>query len=95
MTDWMTLWWVWAVVAVAFAILEVLLPAFIFLGFTIGGVAMAALVAMGLLPANAGGLLLIFALLSLLGYIGLRLILGNPAEQVKVIRHDINETRPR
>jgi inner membrane protein len=69
MTDWLTLWWVWAVVAVAFAILEVLIPTFVFLGFTIGGVAMAALVAMGVLPTSAGWLLLIFALASLAGYI--------------------------
>ena len=93
MTAWLTLWWVWAAIAVGFAILEVLLPAFVFLGFTIGGAATALLVWLGWLPANNGLILLVFALASLAGYIGLRLALGNPADQVKVIRHDINDNR--
>ena len=88
--DWLAQWWVWAAAAVVFAILEVLIPAFIFLGFTIGGAAMALLVGVGLVPTTAWGAV-IFAALSLAGYVVLRLALGNPREQVRIITRDIND----
>jgi len=91
MTVWLTVWWFWAAVAIAGVILEVLIPAFLFLGFSIGGVIMAVLVGLGLLNVTPAWGALIFALLSLAGYIVLRLMLGNPREQVKIITRDIND----
>lgn len=89
MTPW-TEWWVWLVVAVVFGGLEILLPAFVFLGFSGGALAVAGLVALGL-DLGVGWTLVIFALLSGAAYGGLRLALGSQAGRAKVIRKDINE----
>lgn len=89
--DILTDWWVWAAAAIVFAIVEVLMPTFIFLGFTIGGAIMALLVGFGVLPFTPSWSLVAFAGLSLAGYIGLRMVLGAPGGEVKVITKDVND----
>lgn len=85
------LWWAWAAAALILAILEVLIPGFIFLGFAIG----AFLVAMMLL--NLGLLLslplliLIFAALSLIAWLILRALFSLPRGQVKRFHDDVND----
>ena len=91
MIVWLTVWWAWAAVAIAAVIFEVIFPAFLFLGFTIGGAIMALLIGLGMISPTPAWAVLMFALLSLAGYIGLRLALGNPREQVKIITRDIND----
>lgn len=90
MTLW-SIWWVWLAGALALAILETLLPGFIFLGFAIG----AALVGVGLLilgPATSLPLLLlVFALLSLAAWLAMRHYFKLPEGQTKIIHHDIND----
>ena len=91
MTDLMTTWWVWLAAALALAILEVLVPGFVFLGFAVG----AAIVGLMLLgPASLLSvplLLLIFAALSLVTWLLLKRFFALPKGQVKTFNHDINE----
>lgn len=88
-----SLWWVWMIGALALAILEVLAPAQIFLGFAVG----AAGVGLGLLlgvPGMATSLpitLVVFGVLSLIAWIAIRQMVGVREGQVKVWDRDINE----
>jgi membrane protein implicated in regulation of membrane protease activity len=85
-----SLWWVWGVIALGLAIVEILLPGFIFLGFAIGAAAVAVILLTPLsltLPA----LLLVFAVLSLVAWLGLRRIFSLPKGQVKTFDTDIND----
>ena len=89
-------WWVWVAGGLAIAILELLVPGYIFVGFAIGAVLTG--VAMGLeLPGSAwmmastGNALTVFAVLSLLAWLTLRRLLGVRHGQVKRIDHDIND----
>lgn len=88
-----SVWWVWIVGALVLAIVEVLAPAQIFLGFAVG----AGLTGLALLigiPGLAGSLpatVLVFAILSLIAWITIRRAVGIRRGQVKVWDRDINE----
>lgn len=88
--SWWLLWWVWVAVAVTLGVLEVLVPAFVFLGFSGGAFATALLVALGF-DAGLGGTLLIFALISSAAYGALRLSLGAHKGTARVVDRDIND----
>lgn len=86
------IWWVWMGAAMVFAILEVVVPAWIFLGFALGAFLLGVLLALGIgLGLSLPWLLVIFAALSLLGYLCLRQIFGIRQGQVKVWDRDIND----
>lgn len=91
--EWWSLWWVWIVGALAMAILEVLAPAQIFLGFAAGaaGVGLALLIGIPGLSGSVPILLLVFSVLSLIAWLLLRPLMGVREGQVKHIDHDINE----
>ena len=85
-----SIWWVWIAGGFALGVAEVLLPGFIFLGFAMGAVLTGVLMGIGVsvsLPLT----LLIFALLSLASWIGLRLTVGVKKGQVKLWDKDIND----
>lgn len=87
-----SLWWVWGAAGLVLAILEVLMPGFVFLGFAIGALACGLLLA--LLGANTFGLsalLFVFAGLSLVAWLLLRRYFALPQGQVKTFDHDIND----
>lgn len=64
-------WWVWGVAAVALAVGEVILPSYILLGFGIGAAVVALLLLIGLpLAASWQVMVLVFAVISLLSWIG-------------------------
>ena len=84
-------WWFWLSFAAVLGILEVLLPAFVFLGFALGAAAVGVLLATGLFAVTASWSFVIFALLSLLGYVALRAVFGGHHGQVKRIDRDIND----
>lgn len=88
--SWWLLWWVWIAVAIALGLLELLLPAFVFLGFSAGAFATALLVALGL-RTGIGGTLLLFALISSAAYGALRLGLGRQGGRARIVERDINE----
>ena len=85
-----TVWWVWVVFGVALAVLEVLVPGFVFLGFAIAAVMVGVLVAVGLLGSNVPVLVLVFAVLALAAFVVLRRVVGVTKGQVKVWDKDIN-----
>jgi len=83
-------WWVWVVASVGLAVLEVLVPGFVFLGFAISAAVVAVLVGFGLLGGNVPVLVLVFAVLALVAWLGLRGAVGVTKGQVKVWDKDIN-----
>jgi membrane protein implicated in regulation of membrane protease activity len=85
-----TIWWVWVLAGVGLAILEVVVPGFVFLGFAIGAGLTGLLVLAGAAPANVALLTLVFAVLSLVSWIALRRLVGVTKSQVKVWKDDIN-----
>ena len=84
-------WWVWVVAGCALAVLEVLVPGFVFLGFAIGAVVVGALVGVGLLGGSVPVTVLVFAVGSLAAWLGLRRLVGVKAGQVKVWDKDVND----
>ncbi len=85
-----TLWWVWVCAALALAILETLVPGFIFLGIAMGAVGMAIIAALpGTLSLAVS--LAIFAGLSLISWVVLRKVFKPADDQTRVIHEDINK----
>ena len=90
------LWWVWAAAGLILAVLEVIVPGFIFLGFAIGaGITGLVLLVGGPLAVWLSGslplLMLVFAVISLVAWIVLRRVVGVRKGQVRVWDRDINE----
>ena len=92
MTFW-SLWWVWMIGALILAILEVVVPAQVFLGFAIGAavVGLALLAGIPGLAGSLSALALAFAVASLLAWMLVRRLMGTRKGQVKHFDHDINE----
>lgn len=89
-------WWVWMVAGLALAILEVLSPAYIFLGFAAGAMVTGALILTGFplagwMQGSLANHLLVFALASLAAWLALRATFGPLAAATKVWDKDINE----
>ncbi len=87
---WWSLWWVWIAGALGLAILEVLVPGFMFVGFAIGAAAVGLLLALGV-SMSLPWILVVFAVLSLLSWIGMRRMFGVRKGQKKIWTRDINE----
>ena len=90
MEYYLTLWWVWVCVALAVGILELLAPGFIFLGFALGALAMAAIVSLFSF-SNIPAMLALYAILSLLAWIGLRVAFRKQSSGARIVTSDINE----
>ena len=93
---WWSEWWAWAVAGLVLAILEVLAPGWIFLGFAVGAGVVALLLAAGgpAAAAMAGSvpiLLVVFSVLSLVAWLIFRKVFGLRGGSVKTFDHDINE----
>ncbi len=84
-------WWVWMVAGAVLAILEVLIPGFILLGFAIGAGLTGALLWFGVLGGSLGLLLLVFGIASLIAWLALHRLVGVRRGQVKVWDRDIND----
>ena len=90
MTDALSLWWVWICIALALGLVELLAPGFIFLGFAIGALAMSVVVFV--LPAtNVPALLAMFAILSLIGWVLLRILFRRQTSDARIVTRDIND----
>ena len=83
-------WWAWVVLGFALGVLEILSPGYIFLGFAIGAVVTGILVGIGL-PVGLQFLILIFAIVSVIAWLGLRRTVGVRDGQVKIWDRDIND----
>ncbi len=93
MSELWTVWWVWIAAALVLSIIEVFVPAFVFLGMAVGAVVVGVGLAFGLLGwiASPPILLLIFAAASLIAALVLRSVIGVQRGQVKIWDRDINE----
>jgi len=89
-------WWVWVVGGLTLAVLELVIPGYIFLGTAFGAVVVGLVLWSGVPPAEwiasspANGFLAL-AVLSLVLWLALRRFLGIRKGQVKVWDRDINE----
>ena len=93
-----TIWWVWIAAALVLAILEVVLPGFILLGFAGGAAIVGLLLAIGgpiaaWLAGSWQMTTLVFAVGSLITWFVTRRIIGVHKSQVKVWEDDINDSR--
>ncbi len=91
-----TTWWIWMAGALVLAILEVLAPTHILLGFAIGAFATGGLLYIGGAAFFATSLpytLVFFAVVSLLAWVVMRRVFGLRMEQVKTWskEEDIND----
>lgn len=90
MVPYLSLWWVWICIGLALGVIELLAPGFIFLGFAIGALVMAAVV--GLFTGiSTPALLALFAVLSLIAWILLRMIFRTQSSGARIVTRDINE----
>jgi len=85
-------WWVWMVAGAVLAILEVLIPGFILLGFAIGAGLTGVLLWFDILGGSLGFLLLVFGVASLVAWLALHRLVGVRRGQVKVWDRDINDS---
>lgn len=90
MIDLLSHWWVWLCAALAIAILELLMPGYIFLGIAVGAAVMALLVAL-LGPFAAPTLVAIFAGVSLVAWLVLRRLFRATDDQTRYFDEDINK----
>ena len=89
---WYNEWWIWMAAGLFLAIAEVLIPAWISLGFAVGAFLMGVMIAIGVgTGLSLAWSLVIFAVLSLIAYIALRQVFGIRRGQVKVWDRDIND----
>ncbi|AZV77668.1 hypothetical protein EBB79_07025 [Parasedimentitalea marina] len=86
-----SIWWLWAAAALLLAIVEVLAPGFVFLGFAIGAAAVSLILLNTGLSLSFPMLMLIFAALSLVAWLIMRRVFARPQGQVKTFDHDIND----
>mgnify|MGYP000120109599 FL=1 len=86
-----SIWWLWAAAALLLAIVEVLAPGFVFLGFAIGAAAVSLILLNTGLSLGFPMLMLIFAALSLVAWLIMRRVFARPQGQVKTFDHDIND----
>jgi membrane protein implicated in regulation of membrane protease activity len=84
------IWWVWLCAALALALIELMVPASIFLGFALGALVMTGVVAFSAIT-NTSALLALFAGLSLIAWIVLKLAFKNQSSGARIIKRDINE----
>ncbi|MDG1353464.1 MAG: hypothetical protein P8P70_09910 [Sulfitobacter sp.] len=84
------IWWVWLCAALLLALIELMIPASVFLGFALGALAMAAVVALGIIT-NTAALLAVFAALSLVAWIALKLLFKSQSSGARIVTRDINE----
>lgn len=89
-------WTAWAIGAVVLAILEVVVPGYVFLGFAIGAGLTALLLLFGgplsvWITGSFALALLFFAVMSLISWLALRRVLRSRSQSPKIFEHDIND----
>lgn len=84
-------WWVWIVGGIILAVLEVIAPGYILLGFAIGAIATGILIALGVLGGSLPILILVAAVISLVTWFAMRRFFGIRRGQIKIWDKDINE----
>lgn len=83
--------WLWAVLGVVLAGLEMLAPGFYLLGLACGALIVALLTWVGVLGASLPWMIFVAAVAALISWLALRRWAGVRGGQPKVWDHDINE----
>ena len=86
-----TQWWIWIAAGLVMGGLEMLLPGYVLLGFSIGAIVTGGLVWTGILGGSLPWTLVVCASLSLASWVMLRTLLHPMASRSRHIRRDINE----
>lgn len=86
--------WFWLIAALLLALVEVLLPVWLFLGVAIATLIMGLLILFGLWTGGFGWALVVTGLLSGVIWFGLRRAMGIQHGQVKIWHTDINDNHP-
>lgn len=84
-------WWAWICFGLVLGALEMLIPVYLFLGFSGGAVLTGLLKWVGVFDQNLPWTLVLFAVLSAVCALGLRLGLGAPTRAPKIWKSDIND----
>jgi membrane protein implicated in regulation of membrane protease activity len=84
-------WWVWMAAGFVLAIIEVIIPGYIFAGFAVAAVLVGGLIWLGLLGGSLPGTLVVLAVVSLGSWALLRFLFGKNLGEVKRWDRDINE----
>lgn len=84
-------WWIWMVAGVGLAILEVVLPGYIFAGFAVAAVLTGGLIWLGALGDSLPTALVVFAAVSVASWLSLRFFFGKNLGEVKHWDRDIND----
>jgi len=90
------LWWIWIAAGLALAILEIVVPGFLFAGFALGAVVTGVIIGldlpgMGWMTGSLEVSLVVFAVISVVAWLVMRRLMGVRQGQMKRIDHDINE----
>ncbi|MCQ0093015.1 hypothetical protein FGD77_15290 [Roseovarius sp. M141] len=85
------LWWVWMAAALLLAMVEIVLPGFLFLGFAIGAALVGLILIAAPLPFGLPVLLALFAALSLIAWAVLRRLFSFRHGQVRRVHDDVND----
>ena len=86
-----TLWWVWLVLAAILGLAEMLLPGFILLGFALGALGMAGIMAIGSFGGTFAGTILVYACASVVAWWGLNRVFPRDRGKVRIWDRDIND----
>ena len=83
-------WWAWVAFGILLMLLELIVPAYLFLGFGFGAVVAGIVLALGI-AISAQYLMLLFAIASLISWVLLRQVFKLPSGSVKLFNRDIND----
>lgn len=86
-----SVWWIWIAASLFLAIVEVLAPGYVFLGFAAGALAVGLLLLNTGMDLSLSVLLLIFAGLSLIAWLVMRRLFALDKGSVKTFDRDIND----
>ncbi len=85
-----SIWWFWVALALVLGLVELFTPTFIFLGFSLGALATGAYVGLATAP-SVPALLAVFAIVSLLAWVGLRVVFRKQSSGAKIFTKDVND----
>ncbi len=88
--DW-TNGWLWVIAGLVVALIELVLPGYVFLGTAIALVVMGLLLLTGIWGVGLPGTLIVVAVLSFVVWLALRRWMGVQHGQVRIWRKDIND----
>lgn len=83
--------WLWISAGLVVALIELLLPGYLFIGTALALVAMGGLLLAGLWTGGLAGALVVTGLLSIIAWVLLRRLMGVQRDQVRIWDRDIND----